>query len=105
MRNRRESSVKVQTYTLVRRSDIRSSDYYNFKTVLCHNCDAPLLDDIHAQCEFCGAFINDGSRDWVLFDISPYKSYNYQIGANPFLKDRTKEKGSLQSGKTVYKDK
>ncbi len=71
VRNKGENHTNIQTYTLARRTSIKSSAYYNFKTVPCHNCGAPISNSTHYQCEFCGSAINDGTRDWVLINISP----------------------------------
>ncbi|MGC9044699.1 MAG: hypothetical protein ACP5KG_12690 [Myxococcota bacterium] len=54
---------------------MRGSALYNFKTIPCHNCGAPLTESILDLCEFCNFPINDGSLDWVLYSIVEERVY------------------------------
>ncbi|MCX7957547.1 MAG: TIM44-like domain-containing protein [Deltaproteobacteria bacterium] len=78
IRNTIPNMVRIQTYTLVRKSAVKSSAFYNFKMIPCNNCGAPLSDNITEVCEFCNTPVNDGKRDWVLYEISPYRPFDYQ---------------------------
>lgn len=93
LRNKSTNTVRTQTYVLVRKSNIKSSAFYNFKTIPCHNCGAPLSDKVLDLCEFCGSPINDGTRDWVLYSIEPYKPFEYKTDKiNPFGKNLVEDR-------------
>lgn len=77
MRNIQEKSIRTQTYTLVRRSDVRTKANYNFAIIPCRFCGAPLSSGVEDKCEYCGTIINDGSRDWVLYSVDIYRPYNF----------------------------
>lgn len=79
VRNIQEKSIRTQTYTLVRRSDVRTKANYNFKIIPCRFCGAPLSTGVEDKCEYCGTIINDGSRDWVLYSVDIYRPYNFSI--------------------------
>ncbi len=76
-RNIQEKSIRTQTYTLVRKSDAKTKAVYNFKVIPCRSCGAPLPTNVEDRCEYCGAVINDGSRDWILYSINIYRPYDF----------------------------
>jgi predicted lipid-binding transport protein (Tim44 family)/tellurite resistance protein len=79
LRNVGEPSIRTQVYTLIRKSDVKTPGRYNFRTIPCRSCGAPLTQNTEDRCEYCGAVINDGSRDWVLYAVDIYRPYNYNV--------------------------
>ena len=79
VRNIQEKSIRTQVYTLIRMSSVKTAGLYNFRTIPCKSCGAPLTSGTEDRCEYCNAVINDGSRDWVLYSVDIYRPYNYNV--------------------------
>ncbi len=78
IRNIQGSSIRTQTYTLIRKSDVQTKTNFNFKTIPCRSCGAPIGSNVEDKCEYCGNVVNDGSRDWVLYSVDIYRPYAFQ---------------------------
>ncbi len=78
VRNLQEGLIRSQVYTLIRRSDLKTKRNFNFQTIPCRSCGAPLGNYVEDRCEYCGAVVNDGSRDWVLYSVDMFRPYAYQ---------------------------
>ncbi|MCX7943819.1 MAG: TIM44-like domain-containing protein [Deltaproteobacteria bacterium] len=77
VRNVTDKSIRTQTYTLVRKSNVTTKVAYNFKILPCPICGAPISSNVEDKCDYCGNIINDGSRDWVLYSVDIYRPYAY----------------------------
>ena len=73
-----ENRIYTQEYILVRNNDVKTSDKNTLSSTHCSNCGAPETISTSGECEYCGALLNDGSRDWVLSDITFFSGYPQQ---------------------------
>jgi uncharacterized tellurite resistance protein B-like protein len=64
-----ERALRTHCYTLVRRSEVATSEKSSFRVTPCPGCGAPEEGTGKGACPFCGAPTNDGSRDWVVRSI------------------------------------
>lgn len=96
---RKESlpEIRTQLYTLVRRSDVKTKARFNFKTIPCRSCGAPIGFSAEDRCEYCDAVINDGSRDWVLYSVDIYRPYAFQSQFVGVVKDNSENKIMLSA--------
>ncbi|MCX7959110.1 MAG: TerB family tellurite resistance protein, partial [Deltaproteobacteria bacterium] len=60
------------------KSNVSTKSNFNFRTIPCRSCGAPLGSGAEDKCEYCGAVINDGSRDWVLYSVDIFRPYSFQ---------------------------
>lgn len=97
VRNIQEKSIRTQTYTLIRRSDVKTKAIYNFKTIPCRACGAPLSTNIEDKCDYCGAIVNDGSRDWVLYSVDIYRPYNFQTQYTGITRSKNENQIMIQA--------
>jgi uncharacterized Zn finger protein (UPF0148 family) len=70
-----ENRIYTQEYILVRKSDVETSTKNTLSSTHCPNCGAPETAATLNECEYCGAILNDGSRDWVLEEVTYFKGY------------------------------
>lgn len=97
VRNIQEKSIRTQTYTIIRKSDVKTKSMYNFKTIPCRSCGAPLSTNIEDRCDYCGAIVNDGSRDWVLYSVDIYRPYNFQTQYTGVIKSKNENQIMIQA--------
>ena len=70
-----QSRIYTQEYILIRNSNVETSTKNILSSTSCPNCGAPETATTLNECEYCGAILNDGSRDWVLEEITYFKGY------------------------------
>lgn len=58
----------------------KSSASTGMSTNRCPQCAAPLTDNGQPSCEFCGAVLNSGERDWVLRDFGSWEWWRSKGG-------------------------
>lgn len=97
VKNIQPKSIRTQTYTLVRKSDIKTKSNFNFRTIPCKNCGAPIGSNVEDKCEYCGNIVNDGSRDWVLYSIDIYRPYAFQTQMTGVVKRNDENKIMLSA--------
>jgi uncharacterized tellurite resistance protein B-like protein len=73
-----ENRIYTQEYVLVRNPGVETSTKNTLSSTHCPNCGAPETTTTLNECEYCGAILNDGSRDWVLEEITYFKGYTEQ---------------------------
>jgi uncharacterized tellurite resistance protein B-like protein len=61
------------TFTLARRTGVKTDEVRGMATARCGNCGAPLGDSVQPTCDHCGATLNDGAHDWVLARAEPFE--------------------------------
>jgi hypothetical protein len=69
---KRDQSIYNHVFEVVRKSGVKSNMEQAFSSAGCAGCGAPIAVSEKERCEFCGATLTDGSRDWVLERIRPY---------------------------------
>jgi uncharacterized tellurite resistance protein B-like protein len=73
----RPTGQRVQTYTLFllkRKAGIKSDPGTSVSSAHCPNCGAPITSDLSSVCSFCNTVLNDGTRGWVLSEITSTSS-------------------------------
>jgi uncharacterized Zn finger protein (UPF0148 family)/uncharacterized tellurite resistance protein B-like protein len=70
-----ENRIYTQEFILIRNSNIKTSNKNTLSSTHCPNCGAPEGINTSNKCEYCGAILNDGSRDWVLSNITFFSGY------------------------------
>lgn len=63
-------------FTLTRKSGATTSTPNGMATNRCLQCNAPLTDSSSTQCDYCGAELASGERDWVLAHAATYEAWN-----------------------------
>ncbi|MBI3182324.1 MAG: TIM44-like domain-containing protein [Myxococcales bacterium] len=53
-------------FSLVRKSGATTNTSNGMSTCRCQSCNAPLSDSVTSTCDYCGAELSGGERDWVL---------------------------------------
>ncbi len=77
----RPTGQRVQTHTLYllkRKLGITSDPGHSVSSAHCPSCGAPITSDVSSACSFCGAVLNDGTRGWVLSEITSASSTDGQ---------------------------
>ncbi|RJS17621.1 hypothetical protein DRW03_26865 [Corallococcus sp. H22C18031201] len=67
-------------FTLARRHGATTNTATGMSTDRCPQCNAPLTDSAATTCEFCGAELGTGARDWVLASALPFEAWNARAG-------------------------
>ncbi len=62
-------------FSLIRKSGAQTPSGQGVSTSRCPSCSAPLSDNASTSCEYCGAALASGERDWVLQSISTWEGY------------------------------
>lgn len=65
---------------LERKSGAVSSADNGMSTNRCPNCAAPLTDNGQPSCEFCGALLSSGEKDWVMQDFGSWEWWRSKGG-------------------------
>lgn len=65
---------------LERASGAKSSADNGMATNRCLQCGAPLTDNGQPSCEYCGAVLNSGERDWVIQDFGGWEWWKSKGG-------------------------
>jgi predicted lipid-binding transport protein (Tim44 family)/predicted nucleic acid-binding Zn ribbon protein/uncharacterized tellurite resistance protein B-like protein len=66
-------------YLLKRKDGIKTDPGTSVSSAHCPNCGAPILsDDLSSTCSFCNTILNDGTRSWVLSEITSASSSDGQ---------------------------
>jgi tellurite resistance protein len=61
-------------YRLVRKAGVSSDPGASVSSAHCPNCGAPITSDLSSACAFCHVVLNDGTRGWILREITPASS-------------------------------
>lgn len=71
-----------QRYVMVleRKSGAQTNGDRGMSTNRCPQCNAPLTDNGQPVCEFCGAILNSGERDWVIHDFGGWEWWRSRGG-------------------------
>lgn len=74
------SDLRIYKYavTMVRHSDASSDPSHALSANSCAGCGAPESIDANHSCRYCGIPLNDGSKNWVMESIGPYRYENYR---------------------------
>jgi len=59
-------------FVLGRKVGVTTDVDSTFTSAHCPGCGAPEVRSESAQCTYCGATLNDGSRGWILLDVRGY---------------------------------
>ena len=62
-------------FTLARKAGAHTPLKAGVSTARCPNCSAPLSDNSSTSCEYCGAGLASGERDWVLKEVSSWEGF------------------------------
>ncbi len=65
---------------LERASGAMTSADHGMSTNRCPNCAAPLTDNGQPSCEFCGALLSSGEKDWVMQDFGSWEWWRSKGG-------------------------
>jgi len=71
------------TFTLSRKTGVKTDEARGMATARCGNCGAPLGDSVQPTCDHCGATLNDGAHDWVLARGEPFEVWAARSRAQP----------------------
>lgn len=63
-------------FTLARKAGVKTIEGHGMSTFRCPSCNAALTDSDSPSCDYCGTLLNDGARDWVLAEASPYEYWH-----------------------------
>lgn len=63
-------------FVLVRKKGATTNTANGMSTSRCAHCSAPLTDSLSATCDYCGAQLSGGERDWVLDAASTIEAWN-----------------------------
>ena len=63
-------------FTLVRKAGATTRVENGMSTDRCPQCNAPLTDSASPSCDYCGALLSGGERDWVLSDARSYEAWD-----------------------------
>ncbi|PTL85907.1 TIM44-like domain-containing protein [Vitiosangium sp. GDMCC 1.1324] len=63
-------------FTLVRKHGAQTNTDNGMSTNRCPQCNAPLTDSAAITCDYCGAALGSGERDWVLASADPFESWD-----------------------------
>jgi uncharacterized tellurite resistance protein B-like protein/predicted nucleic acid-binding Zn ribbon protein len=77
----RPTGQRVQThslYVLKRKAGIQSDPGTSVSSAHCPNCGAPITSDLSSACSFCNTVLNDGTRGWILSEITSAASSDGQ---------------------------
>lgn len=72
--------------TLKRRKGVQSNSDSAFASFSCNDCGAAIDLGKSDACNYCGSPLNDGSGDWVLEGVAPYRmleSFEVNVHAQP----------------------
>lgn len=72
IQNRRK--IYRSVFTLLRNKKTVSNKKFLYSSH-CPNCGAPEIPDDSDSCQYCNTILNDGSRDWVLYNINNYSNW------------------------------
>ncbi|MFL5318296.1 MAG: TIM44-like domain-containing protein [Myxococcaceae bacterium] len=67
-------------FIFVRKGTAKTNAATGMATNRCPNCAAPLTDTVSPTCDFCGAQLQDGEKDWVLKSALSYEAWDAQEG-------------------------
>lgn len=70
----RPQSIYSHVFKLERKSGVQSSAETTFSSAGCFQCGAPIAVSEDANCQYCGAVLTDGAREWVLTGVESYSS-------------------------------
>lgn len=70
-------------FTLVRKAGAMTSTANGVSTSRCPSCNAPLSDSATSACDYCGADLAAGERDWVLSWAGPYEAFQASSAMAP----------------------
>ncbi|MBL8940218.1 MAG: TIM44-like domain-containing protein [Archangium sp.] len=68
-------------FTLARKAGAHTPMKAGVSTARCPNCSAPLSDNASTSCEYCGAALASGERDWVLEEVSSWEGFGSRAPA------------------------
>jgi tellurite resistance protein len=63
-------------FVLVRKHGATTNTAHGMSTSRCPHCSAPLTDSLSATCDYCGAELASGERDWVLTSAQTIEAWN-----------------------------
>jgi uncharacterized tellurite resistance protein B-like protein len=63
------SGIRDQLFVLGRTGGVQTQPENTLSSAHCPGCGAPEANLTSHACEFCGLVLNDGTQDWVLFEI------------------------------------
>jgi hypothetical protein len=63
-------------FILVRKRGATTNAANGMSTSRCLHCGAPLTDSLSATCDYCGAELSSGERDWVLESALTIEAWN-----------------------------
>jgi tellurite resistance protein len=63
-------------FSLVRKAGATTNVSNGMSTHRCPQCGGPLTESISSTCDYCGAELAGGDRDWVLASAASYEAWN-----------------------------
>ncbi|MHB8876107.1 MAG: TIM44-like domain-containing protein [Myxococcaceae bacterium] len=63
-------------FTLVRKAGATTNTSNGMSTHRCPQCNGPLTESVSSTCDFCGAELGGGERDWVLSSAASFEAWN-----------------------------
>ena len=97
-----QNRIYTQEYILVRNGNVKTSEKNILSSTHCPKCGAPETITTSDSCEYCGALLNDGTRDWVLADITFFAGYpqhqsNYEVLQHEYSKTASNPLGKFDN--------
>jgi tellurite resistance protein len=63
-------------FTLLRKHGAQTNTDNGMSTNRCPQCNGPLTESAATTCDYCGAALGSGERDWVLASADPFESWD-----------------------------
>ncbi len=70
------SPVEVHEYLVLSRAKQFATNKYSAMAHNCSGCGAPVEDSLQLTCNYCGASLNDNSKDWIVEQLLSENEYN-----------------------------
>ena len=63
-------------FSLVRKAGATTNTSNGMSTYRCPQCGGPLTESVSSTCDYCGAELAGGDRDWVLASAASFEAWN-----------------------------
>lgn len=88
-------------FTLARKAGATTRAENGMATFRCPQCNAALTDSASPSCDYCGALLNEGERDWVLAMAQTYEGW---ISSERQARQQPAARGTSNPGVDVILD-
>lgn len=96
--------VSVNEYLILSRSKKFAINKYSAMAHNCAGCGAPVEDSLQLTCNFCGASLNDNSKDWIVENLCSQSEYNLLKQGFDSSVNSDKQEQKLEDGNWDVRD-